>query len=130
MFKDSRTSLHVDNNNAVGFPNNAVKVSSFDNGGLWFQDEQGLVPCLAEEGVGLLGICVDYFTDEVISFDARKKPCTLPWSGGSRVVLVGFVVKGPELISPEMRTELAAAGFHVRGTLTDNEPPFYVKNPC
>ena len=110
LLKNIQTKMHIDPNNSLPYLNTVVKISSFKGGDLWVCADQGAEPCPDEDFRHLKGVKVP-FEGSVIQFDSHLKHCTYPWTNGPRVVLVGFVVKGPELIPDSLTEDLLSLGF-------------------
>ncbi|CAE7775417.1 RE1 [Symbiodinium sp. CCMP2592] len=116
LMRDVQTTLHIDTNNSLPYLNTVAKVTNFEEGGLWVHNDHGDMPCPDANFGQLMGTKVD-FENGVIRFDSHLKHCTLPWVKGPRVVLIGFVVKGPELMPSDLVSNLAACEFNM-----PNEP--------
>ena len=110
LLKNIQTKMHIDPNNSLPYLNTVVKVSDFRDGDLWVCADQGAEPCPDSDHRHLKGVKVP-FEGSVIQFDSHLKHCTYPWTNGPRVVLVGFVVKGPELIPDSLTEDLLSLGF-------------------
>ena len=112
LLKNIQTRMHIDPNNSLPYLNTVVKVSNFRNGELWVCSGQGTEPCPDKEFQHLKGAKVP-FENNVVRFDSHLKHCTYPWTNGPRVVLVGFVVKGPELLPGSLVSNLTSLGFNL-----------------
>ncbi|CAE7304323.1 unnamed protein product [Symbiodinium sp. CCMP2592] len=81
------TPMHKDSNNLEGTLNYVAPLTSFKDGGIWVQDDEGnhsrMTPCGQSRG-RVLQVC-----EGPVHFDAHRFHCTMPWLG-SRIVLIGF----------------------------------------
>ena len=109
LFSDLATPLHSDRNNAKGFDNFLIGVSSFTQGGLWLENPNGTCPAPAPHS-HVLGHVLPV-SRRCVTFNAHKRHATMPWSG-HRVVMAGFVIKGYEAISSSDHNTLLSLGFH------------------
>ena len=112
LLKNIQTRMHIDPNNSLPCLNTVAKVSEFKGGELWVCSDHGTDLCPDLEFQHLKGLKVP-FEGNVIRFDSHLRHCTYPWSQGPRVVLVGFVVKGPELMPANLCENLVSLEFRM-----------------
>eukprot|EP00439_Symbiodinium_sp_Y106_P070600 s945_g12.t1 len=112
LLKNIQTRMHIDPNNSLPYLNTVAKVSEFKGGELWVCSDHGTDLCPDPEFQHLKGLKIP-FEGDVIRFDSHLRHCTYPWSQGPRVVLVGFVVKGPELMPANLCENLVSLGFRM-----------------
>ena len=108
--------MHRDMNNLKGSLNYVVPLTSFRDGGIWVQSNEGRVVRTTPQGKArgeVLPVC-----DGAIQFDAHCFHCTLPWVG-SRVVLIGFTPAHLNKLKPEERQVLLDLGFPLPGSLPE-----------
>ncbi|CAE7475642.1 unnamed protein product [Symbiodinium sp. CCMP2592] len=97
FFRNMQTALHKDANNLPGSRNGICALSFFEGGQLRLHRADGPVNLSLSEGP--------------LQFDPFLEHETLPWSNGSRIVLVAFSVNCLERLTPEHRAVLAAFDF-------------------
>ena len=103
-----RTLPHVDKNNLSTEPNVVLPLSRFRGGGLWVLSEGGSTP-LRHKGKELWGEVLPV-SERAIAFDPHRLHATQAWTG-SRVVLVGYTVRGCEKLTSEQRAAALSLGF-------------------
>ena len=103
-----RTLPHVDKNNLSTEPNVVLPLSRFRGGGLWVLSEGGSTPLRHKGKVfwgKVLPVC-----ERAVAFDPHRLHATQAWTG-SRIVLVGYTVRGCERLSTEQRASALSLGF-------------------
>ena len=103
-----RTLPHFDRNNLSTEPNLVVALSRFRRGGIWIETLGGSVE-VAHRNQVKVGEVLDVASHPVL-VDARRLHCTMGWRG-SRIVLIGFTVRGTEKLSSVQRAEALSLGF-------------------
>ena len=103
-----RTLPHIDRNNLSGEPNLVVPLSRFRGGGIWVQTDSGSVP-QEYKGKTLFGEVLPVH-ERAVAFDPHRVHCTQSWVG-SRVVLIGFTVRGCEKLTEAQRATALGLGF-------------------
>ena len=102
------TPLHADRNNAKGFPNFLIGVSTFSDGHLWLESPTGAhagpLPHAHLRG-HLLPV-----SNTCVTFDAQLRHATMPWTG-YRLVLAGFVIRDFAALSEADHSALVSLGF-------------------
>ncbi|CAE7207099.1 RE1 [Symbiodinium natans] len=106
LFINTQTKAHKDVHN-LGM-NIITPLSKFEGGGL-------LMEPAGEESYHL------NVNEGTLQFDPKVKHSTLPWSGGDRLVLVGYHTRGVEKIKEEDRQRLHELGFPLR-PITSSPP--------
>ena len=106
LFINVQTKAHKDVHN-LGM-NIITPLSKFEGGGL-------LMEPAGEESYQL------NVNEGTLQFDPKVKHSTLPWSGGDRLVLVGYHTRGVEKIKEEDRQRLHELGFPLR-PITSSPP--------
>ena len=108
-----RTLPHVDRNNLCTEPNVVLPLSRFQGGGIWVETTNVSVP-LRHIGEVLP------VNERAVAFDPRRLHATQSWTG-SRVVLIGYTVRGCERLTEEQRARALNLGF-VLPPLDPNAP--------
>ena len=103
-----KTLPHFDRNNLSSEPNLVVALSRFRRGGIWIETLGGSVEVVHRNQVRV-GEVLDVSSHPVL-VDARRLHCTMGWRG-SRIVLIGFTVRGTEKLSSAQRAEALSLGF-------------------
>ncbi|CAE6927060.1 unnamed protein product [Symbiodinium sp. CCMP2592] len=116
-----RTLPHIDKNNLSGEPNLVVPLSRFRSGRIWVLAESGSER-LRHRGKDHFGEVLPV-NERAVSFDPRRLHATQPWTG-TRVVLIGFTVRGCEKLSDAQRAEALDLGF-VLPPEPNAPPPFF-----
>ncbi|CAE7264901.1 unnamed protein product [Symbiodinium sp. CCMP2592] len=116
-----RTLPHIDKNNLSGEPNLVVPLSRFRSGGIWVLAESSSER-LRHRGKDHYGEVLPV-SERAVSFDPRRLHATQPWTG-TRVVLIGFTVRGCEKLSDAQRAEALDLGF-VLPPEPNASPPFF-----
>ena len=98
--------VHRDSNNSAIIPNILIPASDFEHGELWIEDGAGT--CMMG---GILGRLIQV-SRPFISFDARTRHATSNWTG-NRLILIGYHIRNPELLSDFDQLELRRLGFRV-----------------
>ena len=101
--------VHVDKNNAQGFPNCVLKLSSFE-GGIWIHNELGDVPCPDPNVPDLMG-CELKFESNRILFNPLHKHCAMPRHGATRDILVAYTTNHTDRLTADQTAELQCVGF-------------------
>ena len=101
-----QSGVHRDSNNSAIIPNILIPASDFEHGELWIEDGAGT--CMMG---GILGRLIQV-SRPFISFDARTRHATSHWTG-NRLILIGYHVRNPELLSASDQMELRRLGFRV-----------------
>ena len=101
--------VHVDKNNAQGFPNCVLKLSSFE-GGIWIHNELGDVPCPDPNVPDLMG-CELKFESNRILFNPHHKHCAMPRHGATRDILVAYTTNHTDRLTADQTAELQCVGF-------------------
>ncbi|CAE7654078.1 unnamed protein product [Symbiodinium sp. CCMP2592] len=106
------TPMHKDSNNMEGTLNYVAPLTSFKNGGIWVQDDEGnqsrMTPCGHSRG-RVLQVC-----EGPVHFDAHRFHCTMPWLG-SRIVLIGFTPRNLSSLKQGDTRLLLDLGFPLPG---------------
>ncbi|CAE7225449.1 RE2 [Symbiodinium sp. CCMP2592] len=106
------TPMHRDANNLEGTLNYVAPLTSFKDGGIWVQDDEGthsrMTPCGQSTG-RVLQVC-----EGPVHFDAHRFHCTLPWLG-SRIVLIGFTPRNLSSLKQSDTRLLLDLGFPLPG---------------
>ena len=113
--------VHSDRNNEPGFPNAVMKISSFDQGGLWIESPGGSVPCPDSRHTGSLGSILEFEGRRII-FDPSCRRCQAPWHGGARITLVAYTIRDHHKLPDRLKSQLAELGFNVPGYCLDSRP--------
>ena len=108
--KDLVGRVHADKNNAPGLPNAVLKISSFEQGGLWVESPNGTTPCPDQGHDGSMGNVLE-FEDRRIIFDPSRKRCQSAWSGDSRITLVAFSIRDFHKVPGDQQRHLRNLGF-------------------
>ena len=108
LFRDVCAAPHRDSNNEASTNNAIAALSSFEEGGLWMEDPEGDT-AMDFKGKKVMGVRVP-LDRRGFRFDGRRLHATLPWSG-RRDVVVAYMARGPELLTPADRTCLRQLGF-------------------
>ena len=101
--------LHQDNNNEPGFCNLIVPCSRWRGGCLWIQADGGAHALDPSSGPGTM----TRVTWPGITFSPHAKHATTPWTGGDRVILVGFQTRWVHSLSGPDKQLLHKMGFNV-----------------
>ena len=108
VFDSVLTTPHRDQQNSF-LPNLAVPVSSFTQGSIWVQSDNGPHARMID-GAELRGVALPV-SDGPVLFDARRSlRLTDAWSG-RRVVLVAFSMSAIDKLSPDAAARLTALRF-------------------
>ena len=108
--KDLVGRVHADKNNAPGLPNAVLKISSFEQGGLWVESPNGTTPCPDRGHDGSMGNVLE-FEDRRIIFDPSHKHCQTAWSGDARITLVAFSIRDFNKVPGNQQRHLKNLGF-------------------
>ena len=108
IFRNLRTSLHIDINNEEGSCNYLIPVTKFTGGEVW-QQGSGDDVVQDELGNNLLGHFLRVAAGPC-TLNPRVTHCTMPWIG-ERILLVAFKPRHAASLSPSYRQQLLDAGF-------------------
>ena len=122
VFKDVQTQPHRDTlNDSVC--NLLIPLSVFEGGEIWVEDPDGNHEIL-HRGRRILGKLLDVSAGPVLLQAQRALHCTMPWHGGSRVILVVFSSSPARYMSATDLITLTQLGYYDPETSsTDNPPP-------
>ena len=111
--------MHRDASNLEGTANYVAPLTSFEQGGIWIQDEDGEHVRTTPRGKAhgrVLQVCKG-----PVEFDAHQYHCTLPREG-SRVVLIGFTPRNLASIKQADVQLLLDLGFPLPGHTPSCKP--------
>ncbi|OLP94891.1 hypothetical protein AK812_SmicGene23020 [Symbiodinium microadriaticum] len=103
-----RSSCCVNRNNLSGEPNVVLPLSRFQGGGIWVAATGGRTP-LNHRGATLEGEVLPV-SQRAVAFDPHRVHATQAWKG-TRIVLIGYTVRGCERLSEEQRAAASNLGF-------------------
>ena len=116
VFVDAATQMHRDSHNAP-YPNLLLALSTFSNGQVWQQDQNGDV-WRTVHGTPCPGILLDVAQAPQLLRAWERFHQTEPWSGGSRVVLVGYCVRQLQALDVSSLSLLSQLGFLLPPSVT------------
>ena len=108
LLADTQTQLHSHRNNAQGYDNFLIGVTSFQGGQLWIESDVGNSPAPPPHQ-DLKGTLLEV-SNTCAHFNPHLRHCTAPWTG-RRVVLAGFVVRHFHCASPSDQDYLESLHF-------------------
>ena len=108
VFSDLKQGMHRDSHNMADTLNYVTALSTFDNGQLWIECEEGTKSMSTPAGKrrGRLA----EVAKEDLAFDAKRYHCVMSWEG-RRVVLVGFTPQCGKKLETADRDALLSLGF-------------------
>ena len=108
VFSDLKQGMHRDSHNMADTLNYVTALSTFDNGQLWIECEEGTKSMSTPAGKrkGRLA----EVAKEDLAFDAKHYHCVMSWEG-RRVVLVGFTPQCGKKLETADRDALLGLGF-------------------
>ncbi|CAE7512822.1 ubiad1 [Symbiodinium sp. CCMP2592] len=107
--------VHTDRNNEPGLPNAVLKISSFEQGGVWIESPSGSVACPDPGHPELLGNVLDFEGRRII-FDPSGRHCQAPWCGGPRITLVAYAIRDHHKLLDDQKRKLEDLGFGLPGS--------------
>ena len=120
VFSNLRQGMHRDSHNMAGTWNYITALSTFDNGQVWIECEEGGKSMCTPAGK-LKGKLAEVAKGDV-TFDAKRYHCVMPWEG-RRVVLVGFTPQCGKKLAVADRDALLELGFPLPWVPLDNNHP-------
>ena len=109
LAKDSALNCHRDLRNQCGTLNTVSAITSFQGGGVWYEDENGTVSREVKPGVFVKGHLQELKQGETVSFAPEKWHEAQPHKG-ERLVLVTYCPRLQNLLEEDRRT-LTTLGF-------------------
>ena len=112
LAKNLCTSLRRDKYNIDGRRNIVVTFGSCDEGGIWVEGEHDEYPRLPQRlpnGAEVQGTVLPSKRN-VVKFDPRRLPCSIPWTG-TKWSVIGYCNRGVNRMDQQTLDELKSFGF-------------------